>query len=170
MSMSSDRFSFEEPAGSAAPRHKHKAVAIQALLFTPLAVVAAVGVIYAALQIADGETGHFVMLVVAGILFVVFAFQALHYLKDMRSHPLESEGEVSKKWTKSNLFFFFVPSYYIAVKGSIYSITRHQYRGLLEEDIVRIQHYPYSLTVVYVERYDVVEKKFVPAEPDAAPY
>jgi hypothetical protein len=160
----SDRFSFEEAPRPA--RSKRRNIVVQALLFTPAALLMGAGVAYASIKIAQGETGHIVMLVVTGILFTVTAYQALHYLRDISADPTSSEGEISKKWTKSNLFFFFLPSYYIAVKGLIFTISSDEYKGLLEEDMVRIRHYPHSLTVEFVERYDEAEKKFVPAQPD----
>ncbi|HXH20550.1 MAG TPA: hypothetical protein VNN10_00880 [Dehalococcoidia bacterium] len=171
MSYSSEKFSFEEDA--ARPRSSKRVKRIlflQALIFTPLAFVMAAGVIYASLKVASGETGYIVMLTITGILFLVFTYQSLHYLRDMRTEPIVSEGEVSKKWSKGNLFFFFMPGYYIAVKGQIYTITRDQYRGLLEDDLVRISHYPHSLTVERVERYDEAKKEYVPAEPDGLGY
>jgi hypothetical protein len=164
-SPSPERFSFEEAQLSG--RSKRGSVMFQALFFTPFALLMAAGVIFALAKVISGETGYIVMLTVAGILLVVMGYQAVHYMRDMSASPTSSEGEISKKWTKGNLFFFFMPSYYIAVKGKIYTITRNQYRGLLEEDMVRIQHYPHTLTVEFVERYDEAEKKFVPAEPDA---
>jgi len=165
---SPDRFSFEE--AELPRRSKRGSVMFQALVFTPFALLMVAGVIFALVKILSGETGYIVMLTVAGLLLVVMGYQAVHYLRDMNASPMSSEGEVSKKWTKGNLFFFFMPSYYIAVKGKIYTITRDQYRGLLEEDMVRIHHYPSTLTVEFVERYDEVEKKFVPAEPDATAF
>jgi hypothetical protein len=165
MSYSSERFSFEEEEAPSR-RSKRRLILIQALFFTPAAVLMGAGVIYSVLQIASGDGGYFVMLTVTGILFIVFAYQAFHYVRDLQKQPVASEGEVSKKWTKGNLFFFFMPGYYIAVKGNIYTISRDQYRGLLEDDMVRIRHYPHSLTVEFVERFDEAAKKFVPAEPD----
>ncbi len=165
MTSSSDRFSFEEPA--LPRRSKRGAIVVQALLFTPLAFLMGAGVAFALTNIVSGDTGYIVMLVVTAILLIVVGYQAWHYIKDLQSDTTSSEGEVTKKWTKGNLFFFFVPSYYIAVKGKIYTVSRNEYRGLLEEDMVRISHYPHSLTVAFVDRYDEVEKKFVPAEPDA---
>jgi hypothetical protein len=170
MSFPSDRFSFEEgPSVSAGPS-KRRLVWLQALIFTPIALLMAGGVVFAAAKISSGETGYVVMLTVTGVLLLVMGYQAVHYIRDLRAEPMSSEGEITKKWTKGNLFFFFMPSYYIAVKGKIYTVTRNQYRGLLEEDMVRIRHYPYTLTVEFVERFDEAEKKFVPAEPDVVAY
>jgi hypothetical protein len=36
--------------------------------------------------------------------------------------------------------------------------------------MVRIRHYPHTLTVELVERFDETEKKFVPAGPDGSLY
>jgi len=152
----------QEPA----PKSKRAALLLQAAIFTPLALVMAGAVVYAALKIAAGDGGHVVLLVVAGLLLLVLGYQAVHYLRDLNTDPASSEGEITKKWSKGNLFFFFVPSYYIAVKGKIYTVNRVQYRMLLAEDVVRIRHYPNSLTVEFIERYDSTEKKFVAAEPD----
>jgi hypothetical protein len=152
------------------PRSKHGLVVLQALIFTPLALITGAGILYALYNIVTGDFGYIVMLVVMTILTVIFGFQAVHYLKDLNAEPVQSEGEIAKKWTKANLFFFFMPGYYLAVKGQIFTVSRAHFRGLLEEDMVRIRHYPNSLTVEYVERFDEVEKKFVPAAPDDQPY
>ncbi len=139
-------------------------VVSQALLYTPLTLLMLAGVAYALSNIVSGDSGYFVMLTVAGVLSVVFGYQALHFLRDLGAEPVMAEGEIAKKWTKGNLFFFLLPSYYIAVKGNIYSIKRTHYAGLLEEDMVRIHHFPHSLTVEQLERFDETEKKYVPAD------
>jgi hypothetical protein len=150
----------------APPKSKHGMLMLQALFFTPLTLITLGGVVLALYNIAAGDFGYVVMLVVASILTILFGFQAVHYLRDMGTQPVHSEGEISKKWTKGNLFFFFMPGYYIAVKGKIFTISRSHFSGLLEEDMVRIRHYPHSLTVEFVERFDEFEKKFVPVAPD----
>jgi len=84
-------------------------------------------------------------------------------LRDIAAEPTLAEGDVTRKWTKGNFFIFFLPSYYIAVKGKIFSIRRVDYIGILEGDLVRISHYPHSLTVESLHLYDSALKKFVPA-------
>ncbi|HEX5370179.1 MAG TPA: S1 RNA-binding domain-containing protein [Dehalococcoidia bacterium] len=44
-----------------------------------------------------------------------------------------------------------------------FSITRVEYAMLLELDLVRILCYPHSATVERIDRYDDIEKKFIPA-------
>jgi hypothetical protein len=159
-----------ERSQTAARPGRRTQIIVQAVLFTPLTAVMVAGVALALVKIVSGETGYVVLLFVSGVLALVLGYQAYHYIRDLGAEPVLTEGEVAKKWTKGNLFFFFWPSYYIAVKGKIYTVTRSQFRGLLEEDLVRIRHYPHTLTVEHVERFDEVEKQFVPAEPDAGAY
>ena len=45
----------------------------------------------------------------------------------------------------------------------LFSITRNEYAMLLERDIVKITCYPHSNTVERLDRYDEIEKKFIPA-------
>ena len=159
-----------ERAQSLPPRSKRGIVVLQALVYTPLTLLSLAGVALALVEIASGDYGYAVMLVFSSVLAVILGYQAVHYLRDLSSEPVQSEGEIAKKWHKGNLFFFFMPGYYIAVKGQIYTVSRDHYRTLLEEDMVRIRHYPHSLTVEQVERFDEVEKKFVPAGRDEQPY
>jgi hypothetical protein len=45
----------------------------------------------------------------------------------------------------------------------LFSITRYEYAMLLERDVVKITCYPHSNTVERLDRYDEIEKKFIPA-------
>ena len=144
-------------------RRRHGHVVAQALIFTPMAVVLLSGVAFAVLNIAAGNLGYVVMLAASGLLGLAVGYQALGYLRDIAAEPTLAEGDVTRKWTKGNFFIFFLPSYYIAVKGKIFSIRRVDYIGILEGDLVRISHYPHSLTVESLHLYDSALKKFVPA-------
>ncbi len=146
-----------------APR-KRGSIVFQAAIYTPFFLLFALGTAYALYSIATGDGGFVVMLAVCGILAVLTGLQAYHYLMDTRAEPTTTEGEIAKKWSKGNLFFFFLPSYYLAIKGKIYAVRRLEYAHLLEGDVVRIRHYPKTLTIEYVERFDTVAKKFIPAD------
>jgi hypothetical protein len=45
----------------------------------------------------------------------------------------------------------------------LFSISRSEYAMLLERDVVKITCYPHSSTVERLDRYDEIEKKFIPA-------
>ncbi|HWO73134.1 MAG TPA: hypothetical protein VNN21_06210 [Dehalococcoidia bacterium] len=165
------------------PDRKRGHVVRMAVFYSALALICAALVIIAVVNVFQGNDGFFITLVVFGLIGFLTGFQALHYLRDTNAEPVEIEGEVARKWQKGNLFIFFMPSYYIAVKGKlppkhdfaagdeeepkgfvkIFSIKGIEYAMLLENDLVRVRCYPHSLTVERVDRYDTVEKKFIPA-------
>ena len=45
----------------------------------------------------------------------------------------------------------------------LFSVSRNEYAMLLERDLVRVVCYPHSHTIERVDRFDDIEKKFVPA-------
>ncbi|HEX5913931.1 MAG TPA: S1 RNA-binding domain-containing protein, partial [Rubrobacter sp.] len=45
----------------------------------------------------------------------------------------------------------------------LFTVTRLEYAMLLEHDLIKVTCYPHSSTVERVERYDDIEKKFIPA-------
>jgi hypothetical protein len=158
---------------SSRPAGKRRlSILLQATLFTPLAGITTVGAVYALVQIFSGDLGHIILLIVSGGLTFLTGYQALQFLRDLNASPALVEGEVAKKWTKGNLFFFFLPSFYIAVKGKIFAISKQEYAQVFEAELVRVLHYPNSLTVDSVQRYDEHERDWVAAaefREDAAP-
>jgi hypothetical protein len=128
--------------------------ALYSLLTLPLLVGLVIGIVNL----------YIPLLIACAIFGTASAFLAYHHLRDLRADPALTEGEITKKWTKGNLLFFFMHGYFIAVQGNIYSIRRTEYASLLERDLVRVHHFPYSLTVAFVERYDEGEKRYLPAD------
>ena len=145
-------------------RSRHRLVVVrQAVLLTPIAVASIAIVVIAFLKLLDGNSGYAIMLVFFGFLAFLFGYQALQYLLDLRAQPVVLEGELSKKWSKGNIFFFLLPSFYISCSRKIFTISRKEYALLLETDRLRIRHYPHSLTVERLERYDESERGWRPA-------
>jgi hypothetical protein len=134
-----------------------------ALLYTIALVPLVVGAIIAAVNV-------YIPLFIICLLFgIPCAYMAYSHLRDLGvTGVMMTEGEVTKKWTKANLLFFLMRGYYIAVGGKIYSVKPEDYAGLLETDLVHIYHFPHSLAVDRIERYDEIDKKFIPAGDDGA--
>jgi hypothetical protein len=148
-----------KPGGS---YHKHMHVKLMAVFYTFWALISLAMVSLALFKIFTEDSGYVVMLGVFGFIGALTGYQARHYLSDLSKEPVVSEGEILRKWHKGNLLIFLFPSYYVFVDDKIFSIPRQDYALLLETDMVRISHYPGSLTVDFVERYDSVDKRFVP--------
>ena len=68
-------------------------------------------------------------------------------------------GHVLRSLARGVLFALMLTVLY----GVLYVLLQSEdYALLLETDMVRISHYPGSLTVDFVERYDSVDKRYVP--------
>jgi hypothetical protein len=140
-----------------APLHRAQVVRL-ALLYTLMTVPLLVGLIIGIINL------YIPLLIACAVFGTASGLLAYHHLRDLTAEPVMTEGEVTKKWTKGNMLFFFLHGYYIAVQGNIYSVRQIEYMSLLEHDLVRVHHFPYSLTVGHLERYDEVEKRYVPAD------
>ena len=139
-----------------------------AIFHGAITLVCVAFVIIAGYKLATGNGGFIVMFTLGAFFGLVFGYWAWHYLRDLSARPISIEGEVLKKWHKGNIFIFFMPSYYMAVEGKIFTISRREYAMLLELDLVRISCYPHSLTIERLERFDETEKQFIPAASGAS--
>jgi hypothetical protein len=166
------------------PARKRGTIVRNAIFYTVIAGIIGAGFVLALVKIATGESGFLVMMFFALLFGLPFAMRSLDFLRDLGAEPSVAEGEVRRKWSKGNLFFFFMHGYYMAVmdlppftgvgrvptaaelevepKTHIYSVVLQDYAALLEGDRVRILRYPHSLTIEQIERYDLTEKRFVP--------
>ena len=109
-------------------RPSRRALIRMAFVWTPIALASLVLCVVAILQIIGGDSGFLFMLFIFGFIGLLTGSQALLYLRDLRHSPIEIQGEVVRKWHKGNLFFFFLPTYYITVdskvsQGSVQDIT-----------------------------------------------
>lgn len=102
-----------------------------AILYVPLAIVSLVFCGIAIFNIISGNTGFFFMLTVFGIVGLLTGIQSVQYLKDLKAPPMEFHGDVVRKWHKGNVFFFFMPSYYILVDSKVHTgrVTRVEPHG-----------------------------------------
>ena len=103
-----------------AQRPDRRNVIKMALIYTPISVVSLVLCAIAIGNILSGESGFWFTLVIFGSLGLLTGSQAVLYLRDLATAPIEIQGEVVRKWHKGNLFFFFMPSYYITVDSKIF--------------------------------------------------
>ena len=155
--------------GEEEERLEHRGRVVRMAIFHgAITLLCAAMVLLAIYMLASGDGGFVFMLSIFGFFGLVFGYWALHYLRDLSATPITIQGDVLKKWHKGNIFIFFMPSYYIAVEGKIFTIDRREYAMLLELDLVRVICYPHSLTIERLERFDETEKKFIPAASGAS--
>jgi len=186
----------------------------------------------AVFEMFTDDAGYIIMFGVFTPVFILVTYQAKQYVADVRADLVISEGEVMRKWDKSNplelpmlifvvalplavfklstnadlqltwvllylvigvilawkvvmplfrdiitmanadgkgvvkiaggtLGFFFLPSFYMVVEQKIFTVASEDYLHLLETDLVRVHHFPNSLTIEQLERYDPTTKEYV---------
>lgn len=120
-----------EYSGFEEQRPDRRNVIKMALIYTPISVVSLALCAIAIGNILSGESGFWFTLVIFGSLGILTGSQAILYLRDLATSPMELQGEVVRKWHKGNLFFFFLPSYYITVDSKIFqgSVQRVENNG-----------------------------------------
>jgi len=118
-----------------------------ALVYTPVFVIAAVILLLMFLGVMDRAIVGMVLL---ALVVFLFGYQSVQSLRDLNAVPRSIEGAVARRWTKRDGFV--VKSYYVTVARGIYRIPVESYLDLHVGDIVRIAAYPHTGMVVSVER------------------
>jgi predicted RNA-binding protein with RPS1 domain len=113
--------SFSDFSGPQIPVEHRSRVLRMALVYVPIAIVSLAISCVAIYNIAIGNTGFLFMLTIFGLVGVLTAYQGWQYVKDLKAPPMDFQGEIIRKWHKGNLFFFFMPSYYIMVDSRVHS-------------------------------------------------
>jgi hypothetical protein len=91
-----------------------------------------------------------VLTVIEAIITLLFAYQAIQSLRDLREELVRTEGVVGRKWSKMD--FIINRSHYIAIGRSIFRLPVEDWYDLAEGDRLGIVHYPHTGTVAGVER------------------
>lgn len=132
-----------------------------AVFYTPLFLASA---IVAALLLVGVWDGGPVLLVIMLFLSVLFGFQSIQSLRDLRADLRTTRGPVRRIWSKMDLFV--TRSHYIAIDRQIFRIPAEAHFDLreeakrlrdagLEDDYlieVEVVHYPHTGTVESVKR------------------
>ena len=132
-----------------------------AIIYTPLFILT----LLAALLILFGVwDGGIVLLVIALVLAVLFGYQCIQSLRDLRAEMRTTRGPVARVWSKMDLLV--TRSYYLSINRGIYRVPFQAYYDLREEvkrlraagladDYaieVEIVHYPHTGTVESVQQ------------------
>lgn len=132
-----------------------------AVLFTPLFAAALLLMLLSVTGIWSGGPVLFVILL---ILAVLFGYQSIQALRDLRAPLVTTRGPVHRIWSKMDLVV--TRSHYIAVGRHIFHVPFPAWYDLrdeakrmrdaeLDKDYlmeVEVQHYPHTGTVERVER------------------
>ena len=147
-------------------RPGHRRVILRtAVIYTPGAVVATLLFLLAAISLITGNPGAiFAALLLALIAFAV-DYEAVSALRDLRATPVETEGTIGRSWAKARIFLF-GRVHYILVGRAVFEVNALSAHELREGDRVRIEHWPYTNTVIALYRVAAAADR-PPSRPDA---
>jgi hypothetical protein len=121
-----------------------------ALVFTPLFLLSLAGVGGIIFNLVrEGPGGLIITLVLLCLAGFLTGHQSIQSLRDLRSSPRVSSGLIDRKWNRADLFV--LRSYYIYVERSVFKVSPLIYVELEEGDMVSVNHYPHTNTVISVE-------------------
>jgi hypothetical protein len=122
-----------------------------AVIYTPICVAVLVAwVVVLAGVVRQGGGGSIFLLLLLTLVALLVGFRSVQSLRDLRSTPLTSEGEVRRKWRRAELLLF--PAYYLYLNRNVFKIPPLAYHQVQPGDFVALQHYPHTSTVVSVTR------------------
>lgn len=120
------------------------------ILYTALAVVSIVGFVLLLLLALSGGDTYVVPMAFGLVVGLLAGFQGIQYWRDLRVAPQSLTGQVSRRWRRTN--FFFWHSYYVRVGGRVFEVDPVVYMDLQDGDTVAVRYYPHTDTVESLER------------------
>jgi hypothetical protein len=105
--------------------------------------------------------GAFIAVAIAGAIALLIAYQVVQHYRDLRGRLTESEGVVTRVWSRADLVIAF-HSYYVTVGRTVYRLRAEDYVPLEDrwrqleraepphELYVKVVHFPHTLNAVSV--------------------
>ena len=122
-----------------------------ALIYTPAAVVT-VGFFFLSLSgLLSGNVGATLPAILLALIGFALVYEAIAPLRDLRSEPVVTEGEVGRIWKKSKLLIFGRQDY-LLVQKQVFEVGPITATELSVGQTVSIQHWPRTMRVISVGR------------------
>ena len=117
------------------------------LIYLLLLAVDVLAVYYIAANGAGG--GAYITLSVVVAVGVLLAYHVWQHARDLGSPLAESEGIVTRKWSRADLIIVW-HSYYVTVERTVFRLKPEDWILLEEGMHVKVVHFPSTLNVVSV--------------------
>ncbi len=141
-------------------RRARRAVIRGSVIWTPFFVAFAALAVNFLVRALDGSTGSWVAFAFFGLIGLLSGYSAIAALRDLFADPVETEGVISRKWTKSDMLIF--RGHYLLVHKRVFRVRSEVYTEMPNEGArIQLQHYPHTNALVRWQRLREVE-----AEPE----
>lgn len=133
----------------AATRKARSSMARSLLFYLVVGVACASAAVYI-YSLPPGGFGWVSLVVLSGLALLCL-WQVWQFGRDLQSPVMETEGVLSRKWQRAELFIVW-QSYFILVNRRVFKIEPDAWVFLESEKPLRVHHFPRTMTVVAVEK------------------
>ena len=141
---------FEQLRGTQAPddQRARRGILRSMLIWTPAFALLTVGAVYMMVEALGGNGGSWFGFSLFALIGLLSGFSALSAFRDWFSAPIETTGQVARKWRKFDLLIFF-RAHYVLVARRVYRVPRLMFDEMPEPGgWVYLNHYPQTNAVV----------------------
>ena len=146
--MAADRF--EHLRGTQAPDQERakRGILRSMLIWTPAFALLTVGAVYMMVDALGGNGGAWFGFSLFALIGLLSGFSALSAFRDWFSEPIETTGQVARKWRKFDLLIFF-RAHYVLVARRVFRVPRLMFDEMPEPGgWVYLNHYPHTNALV----------------------
>ncbi len=137
-------------AGTQAPDEERarRAILRSMLIWTPAFGLLTVGAVYMMVEALGGNGGSWFGFSLFALIGVLSGFSALSAFRDWFSEPIETTGQVARKWRKFDLLIFF-RAHYVLVARRVFRVPRLVFDEMPEPGgWIYLNHYPHTNALV----------------------
>ncbi len=148
VAVAADRW--HELIGTQAPDdpRARRAILRSMLIWTPAFALLTAAAVYLMVEALDGNNGSWFGFSLCALIGVLSGFSALSAFRDWFSEPIETTGQVARKWRKFDLLIFF-RAHYVLVARRVYRVSHLVYEEMPESGgWVYTLHYPHTNALV----------------------
>ena len=117
-------------------------------IWTPAFVLLTVGAVYMITDALGGNGGAWFGFSLFALIGLLSGFSALSAFRDWFTEPIETTGQVARKWRKFDLLIFF-RAHYVLVARRVFRVPKLMFEEMPEPGgWVYLHHYPHTNAVV----------------------
>lgn len=118
------------------------------VIWTPAFGLLTVGAVYMMVEALDGNSGSWFGFSLFALIGLLAGFSALSAFRDWFSEPIETTGQVARKWRKFDLLIFF-RAHYVLVARRVFRVPRLMFDEMPEPGgWIYLNHYPHTNALV----------------------
>ena len=146
--VAADRFDSRLGTQAPDPERARRGILRSMAIWTPAFGLLTVGAVYMLTDALGGQGGAWFGFSLFALIGLLSGFSALSAFRDWFSEPIETTGQVARKWRKFDLLIFF-RAHYVLVARRVFRVPRLMFEEMPESGgWVYLHHYPHTNAVI----------------------